>query len=166
MTARDTAATVGQPSNTGALLKPSEADAMASDTQSPPLPQPTPSGAPPLSCDRKADRIDLQHRLHVLLLPSKEALYPNDKHRMSDATLEAYIRQLLESHREPRVTVAWQGGEPTLMKLDFFRHAVELVEQHRRSDQVKHDTFQTNGMLLDDSWCAFFKPQFSVWPQR
>ena len=59
---------------------------------------------------------------------SKEALYPNDKQRMSDATLDAYIRQLLESHRTPEVTVAWQGGEPTLMKLDFFKHAVDLVE--------------------------------------
>ena len=60
---------------------------------------------------------------------SKEALYPNEKHRMSDATLETYIRQLLESHRTPTVTVAWQGGEPTLMKLDFFRRSVELVEK-------------------------------------
>ena len=51
---------------------------------------------------------------------SKEALYPNDKQRMSEATLETYIRQLLESHRTPQVTVAWQGGEPTLMGLDFF----------------------------------------------
>ena len=88
---------------------------------------------------------------------SKEALYPNDKHRMSDATLEAYIRQVLESHRTPEVTVAWQGGEPTLMKLDFFRRAVELAEKHRRPGQVVKHTFQTNGMLLDDAWCAFFK---------
>ena len=41
---------------------------------------------------------------------SKDALYPNEKSRMSPATLEAYIRQLLESHRTPQVTVAWQGG--------------------------------------------------------
>jgi uncharacterized protein len=67
---------------------------------------------------------------------SKEALYPNEKHRMSEATLEAYIRQLLESHRAPQVTVAWQGGEPTLMKLDFFRRSVQLVEQYRRPEQV------------------------------
>ncbi len=50
---------------------------------------------------------------------SKEALYPNEKSRMLEATLEEYIRQLLESHRISEVTVAWQGGEPTLMKLDF-----------------------------------------------
>ncbi len=88
---------------------------------------------------------------------SKDALYPNEKHRMSEATLEAYIRQLLESHRTPQVTVAWQGGEPTLMKVEFFRRSVELVEKYRRPDQVVQHTFQTNGILLDDEWCTFFK---------
>lgn len=88
---------------------------------------------------------------------SKEALYPNDKHRMSDDTLEAYIRQLLESHRTPQVTVAWQGGEPTLMKVGFFRRSIELVEKYRRPGQVVQHTFQTNGILLDDDWCALFK---------
>src|SRR5580765_2830096 len=67
---------------------------------------------------------------------SKEALYPNDSHRMSEATLETYICQLMESHRMPQVTVAWQGGEPTLMKLEFFKRSVELVEQYRRPGQV------------------------------
>jgi len=88
---------------------------------------------------------------------SKEALYPNEKSRMSEATLEAYIRQLLESHRVPQVTVAWQGGEPTLMKVEFFRRAVELVEKYRKPGQSVQHTFQTNGILLDDEWCAFFK---------
>jgi len=88
---------------------------------------------------------------------SKEALYPNEKSRMSQATLETYIRQLLESHRTQEVTVAWQGGEPTLMKLEFFKRAVELVEIYRRPDQIVQHTFQTNGLLLDDKWCAFFK---------
>ncbi len=88
---------------------------------------------------------------------SKDELYPNEKHRMSEATLEAYIRQLLESHRTPEVTVAWQGGEPTLMKLDFFRRSVELVEKFRRPGQTVQHTFQTNGILLDDDWCGFFK---------
>jgi uncharacterized protein len=88
---------------------------------------------------------------------SKEALYPNDKHRMSQATLEAYIRQLMESHRLPEVTVAWQGGEPTLMGLEFFRRAMDLVEQHRRPGQKISHTFQTNGIALDDEWCTFLK---------
>jgi uncharacterized protein len=88
---------------------------------------------------------------------SKESLYPNEKNRMSEFTLETYIRQLLESHRTPTVTVAWQGGEPTLMRLEFFRRSVELVEKYRRPAQAVQHTFQTNGILLDDSWCAFFK---------
>jgi hypothetical protein len=46
--------------------------------------------------------------------------------------------------------VAWQGGEPTLMKLDFFRRSVELVEEYRRPGQVVQHTFQTNGILVDD----------------
>ena len=76
---------------------------------------------------------------------------------MSDETLEQYIRQLLESHRTPEVTVAWQGGEPTLMRVEFFRRAVELVDEYRRPGQSVQHTFQTNGLLLDDEWCAFFK---------
>ena len=88
---------------------------------------------------------------------SKESLYPNEKSRMSDATLEAYIRQLLESHRTPNVTVAWQGGEPTLMKVEFFRRSIELVEKYRRPEQIVQHTFQTNGILIDDEWCGFFK---------
>ena len=88
---------------------------------------------------------------------SKEALYPSDRHRMSEATLDVYIRQLLESQRTHEVTIAWQGGEPTLMKLEFFEHAIELVEKYRRPDQAVQQTFQTNGLLLDDAWCAFFR---------
>jgi uncharacterized protein len=76
---------------------------------------------------------------------------------MTEATLEAYIRQLLESHRTPRVTVAWQGGEPTLMQLEFFKRSIELVEKYKRPGQAVDHTFQTNGILLDDEWCTFFK---------
>src|SRR5258705_10695446 len=43
------------------------------------------------------------------------------------------------------------------MTLDFFRRAVELVERHRQPGQFVKQTFQTNGILLDDDWCAFFK---------
>ena len=88
---------------------------------------------------------------------SKESLYPNEKSRMSDETLEEYIRQLLEAHRTPEVTIAWQGGEPTLMRLGFFKRAVEIADKYKRPGQVLQHTFQTNGILLDDDWCAFFK---------
>ena len=88
---------------------------------------------------------------------SKEALYPNEKTRMSDTTLEEYIRQLLESHQTPEVTIAWQGGEPTLMRLGFFKKAVEIANKYKRPGQTLLHTFQTNGILLDDEWGKFFK---------
>jgi uncharacterized protein len=88
---------------------------------------------------------------------SKEMLYPGDRFRMADDLLETYIRQLLESHRTPTVTVAWQGGEPTMMGLDFFRRSVELVEKHRRPSQRVEYTIQTNGVLINEKWATFFK---------
>lgn len=87
---------------------------------------------------------------------SKEALYPGSKFRMSDETHEQYIRQLLESHRTPHVTIAWQGGEPSLMGLDFYRETMALVEKYRRPGQVVEHTLQTNGTKLDEEWAAFF----------
>jgi len=88
---------------------------------------------------------------------SKESLYPGDRFRMTDDVLDAYISQLLRSQPDGEVTVAWQGGEPTLMGVDFFRRAVRLVEQHRRPAQVVQHTIQTNGTLLTDEWCELFR---------
>jgi uncharacterized protein len=88
---------------------------------------------------------------------SKEALYPGSRFRMSDELLETYIRQLIESHRVPEVTVAWQGGEPTLMGLDFFRRSIEYQAKYRKPGMTIRNTIQTNGTLLDDEWCAFFR---------
>ena len=88
---------------------------------------------------------------------SKEVLYPESSFRMSNDLLEKYVRQLLEAHQTPNVTVAWQGGEPTLMGLDFFKQAVTLVEKHRKAWQSVEHTIQTNGTKLNDDWCAFFK---------
>jgi uncharacterized protein len=88
---------------------------------------------------------------------SKEMLYPGSRFRMADELLETYIRQLLESHQVPEVNVAWQGGEPTLMGLDFFKRSVEYAEKYRRPNQQVVYTIQTNGTKLDDDWCAFFK---------
>jgi uncharacterized protein len=87
----------------------------------------------------------------------KKGLYPGSDFRMSEAVLEAYIRQLLDAHQVPQVTVAWQGGEPTLMGLDFFRRSLELQEKYRRPGTVIENTFQTNGVLLDEEWCRFFR---------
>ena len=89
---------------------------------------------------------------------SKEELYPNSKFRMTDEVLERYIRQQCESQAAlPEVTISWQGGEPTLMGLDFFRRSVELAAKYRRPAQSVQYTIQTNGTLLDAEWCAFFR---------
>jgi uncharacterized protein len=87
----------------------------------------------------------------------KESLYPGSNFRMSAQVHEAYIRQLLEFHRTPRVTVAWQGGEPTLMGLDFFRHSIEFQKKYQKPGTHIENTFQTNGILLNDEWCRFFR---------
>lgn len=78
---------------------------------------------------------------------------------MSDDLLESYIRQYLQAQRVPEVNLAWQGGEPTLMGLDFFQRAVELAERHKKPGQTIQHSMQTNGVLLDDAWCHFFRRQ-------
>ena len=89
---------------------------------------------------------------------SKEMLYPGSRFRMADELLEQYLRQLIEAHaRSPVVTVAWQGGEPTLMGVEFFRRSVELAEGLLRPGQQVEYTIQTNATLLDEEWASFFK---------
>ena len=86
---------------------------------------------------------------------SKELLYDHDSQRMSATTLEAYLSNLLESQPDGPVEIAWQGGEPTMRGLAFFREAVRLAEELRRPRQIVTHTMQTNGTLLDDAWGAF-----------
>ncbi len=71
---------------------------------------------------------------------SKEALYPGSSFRMSDELLEECIRQYIQSQHVPEVTITWQGGEPTLMGLDFFRLSVEYAENYKRSGMTIHHT--------------------------
>ncbi|WP_083980031.1 anaerobic sulfatase maturase [Demequina salsinemoris] len=86
---------------------------------------------------------------------SKELLYDSDGQRMSESGLEAYLSNLLRSQPDGEVEIAWQGGEPTMRGLPFFRRAVELAEQLRRPRQSVRHTLQTNGTLLDDAWGEF-----------
>jgi uncharacterized protein len=89
---------------------------------------------------------------------SKENLYPvRESPLMTDALLETCIRQLMQSSPGPRVDVAWQGGEPMLRGLDFFRRSVELANRYRRPQQNVQHTIQTNGTLIDDEWATFFR---------
>jgi uncharacterized protein len=88
---------------------------------------------------------------------SKEKLYPGGRFRMTEEMLEIYLRQLIESHRHPEVAVAWQGGEPMLMGLDFFRKSVSIQQKYRRPGMTILNTIQTNGTLINDEWAAFFR---------
>jgi uncharacterized protein len=76
---------------------------------------------------------------------------------MSDKVLDEYTRQTIDAHRIPEVTFAWQGGEPTILGIDFFTKALDLQKKYCRPGMVIHNTIQTNGVLLDDEWCSFFK---------
>jgi uncharacterized protein len=89
---------------------------------------------------------------------SKEMLYPGSRFRMANDLLEIYIRQLIESHRNvPEVNISWQGGEPTLMGLDFFELSIKYAEKYKKPGQALMYTIQTNGTKIDDDWASFFK---------
>lgn len=85
----------------------------------------------------------------------KEALFPSrTSRRMDDATLEAFVRGYIESQPGTFVGFAWQGGEPTLLGVEYFRKAVALQRRHANGRQIRN-ALQTNGTLLDDEWGAF-----------
>lgn len=86
---------------------------------------------------------------------SKEMLYPGSRFRMAHDLLEEYTRQYIKAQRVSEVTFAWQGGEPTLMGLEFFELAVELQEKYREPGMTIHNALQTNGTTLDDAWGSF-----------
>jgi len=90
----------------------------------------------------------------------KGKLYPDRQQNwmMSDATLEQYIKQQITAQHTDKVTFAWQGGEPTMMGLDFYKKAVALQKNFANGRQIEN-TLQTNGLLLNDEWCEFFKKQ-------
>jgi uncharacterized protein len=96
----------------------------------------------------------------------KEKLYAEgERWKMSDETLQAYVRQYIEAQPDQveSVDFAFQGGEPTLMGLDFFRRVVELQGKHNPRGKRIQNSLQTNGIKLDDAWCEFLKKhQFLV----
>ncbi len=87
----------------------------------------------------------------------KEALFPGSDFRMSDAVLEEYTRQYIVAQPQPEVSFAWQGGEPTLMGLEFFRKAVEYQAKYRKPGMRILNSLQTNAVTLDEEWCRFFR---------
>jgi len=114
--------------------------------------------------------INAGHGFHVLTKPigpicnldcrycfylEKEKLYPNERQwRMSDEMLEEYIRQYIQDQPVPEINFAWQGGEPTLLGMEFFRKVVELQQKYAGGRKISN-ALQTNGTLLDNEWCEF-----------
>ena len=87
----------------------------------------------------------------------KEKLYPSPrKFVMSDEVLDNYVRQYIASQPGLEVSFAWQGGEPTLLGVGYFRKVVELQARYANGKTIGN-SIQTNGTLLDDEWCRFFK---------
>src|SRR5215475_4646542 len=87
----------------------------------------------------------------------KELLYPNvSKWAMPEDVLERYIQQYIEAHNAPVVHFAWQGGEPTLLGVEYFRNLVRIQEKYANGKRIQN-AFQTNGVLLDEAWAALFK---------
>ncbi|MBQ3153480.1 MAG: anaerobic sulfatase-maturation protein [Bacteroidaceae bacterium] len=86
----------------------------------------------------------------------KAEIYSAPQNRMTDDVLEEYVRQYLEAVNLPTVTFCWHGGEPLLAGIDFYRKAVELQQRYAAGRQIEN-TLQTNGTLVNDEWCDFFR---------
>ncbi len=88
----------------------------------------------------------------------KERLYPERTGRytwaMPETVLDSYIRQYIEAQEVPVVSFAWQGGEPTLLGVEFFEKVVSLQKKYANGKRIENG-FQTNGVLLDRRWCEF-----------
>ncbi|MGR5144657.1 anaerobic sulfatase maturase [Photobacterium sp. DNB23_23_1] len=88
----------------------------------------------------------------------KEKLYPDRQKnwRMNDETLEKYVKQYIEAQNSDSVQFSWQGGEPTLLGINFYRTVVRLCKLYGKNKKISH-AFQTNGILINDEWCQLFK---------
>src|ERR1035437_6632643 len=85
----------------------------------------------------------------------KAEMFEAGKHRMSDEVLENMIMQVMEQSGN-EVNITWQGGEPTLMGLPFFRKVIELETKYGQG-KVVGNGLQTNGLLLTEEWADFLK---------
>lgn len=112
-------------------------------------------------------------RFHVMAKPSGSACNLDCKYcfylskeslpggpgvgQMNYDTLERFIRQYINDNTGPEVVFSWQGGEPTLRGLEFFRRAVAVQQKYCKSGQRIENDLQTNGILLNDEWAEFLR---------
>ncbi|UCD74156.1 MAG: anaerobic sulfatase maturase [Phycisphaerales bacterium] len=87
----------------------------------------------------------------------KNELLGHQAPKMSDEVLEEHIRQYIESQEGEEIVFSWQGGEPTLLGLDYFRKIIALQDRYRPKDQRIENDLQTNGTLIDEDWCRFLR---------
>lgn len=113
------------------------------------------------------------YRYHVMVKPSgaqcnldcsycfylhkQDMLHQPKMPRMAESMLELHIKQYIEAQTANEVVFSWQGGEPTLMGLEFFQRVVELQKKYTKPHQTIENDLQTNGTLLDEDWCTFLK---------
>ncbi len=90
-------------------------------------------------------------------LHKKELLGSDSEFRISDEILETHIRQYIQGQDREEVVFSWQGGEPTLLGLEFFRKVVELEQKYKKPNQRIENDLQTNGTLLNDDWGSFLQ---------
>lgn len=86
----------------------------------------------------------------------KKKYYDHGNTFMSDRVLKTYIKKYIRSQKGQSVEFTWQGGEPTLLGLDFFRKVVNYQKQFKQNKEITN-SLQTNGTLLNDAWCRFLK---------
>lgn len=87
----------------------------------------------------------------------KHNLYlENKNHIMSDELLERFIKEYIESQTMSEVLFTWHGGEALMRPLSFYKKAIELQKKHSKGRYIDN-SIQTNGILLTDEWCRFFK---------
>lgn len=100
---------------------------------------------------------------YCFYLEKEPAYYPAaGRPWMNEATLETYIRDYLASQPGEEVTFTWQGGEPTLLGLEFYERAVRLQEHYAAGRRITN-ALQTNGTLFDDAWVRFWPSMVSWW---
>ncbi len=85
----------------------------------------------------------------------KRKFYPESVFKMKDNVLEKFTKEYLAAQSGEEVTIGWQGGEPLLRGIDFYKKAVEFQKIYKKSNQKIVNAFQTNGILLNDEWAEF-----------